>query len=192
MLVTFEGIDGVGKSTQISLLSDIYKDAIITKEPGGTNLGKKIRQILLNGEEISFRSEIFLFLADRAEHYARIITPNRDKLILSDRGFISGISYAMANNPGIDIEELVKFNEFALCGDFGEKFIFLKANFDILEDRLKSRKLDSIEKRGLEYLKNVENYMEILFKNSNFNVLSIDSTLDIQTIHKQILEFIND
>ncbi|ASM40275.1 dTMP kinase [Campylobacter sp. RM12327] len=193
MLVTIEGIDGVGKSTQISLLADIYKDAIITKEPGGTNFGNKIREFLLkNSGKISYKSELLLFLADRAQHYDEIIKPNKNKMIFSDRGFISGIAYAMANDPTLDIEKLIKFNEFVLDNDFGDKFIFLKANFDILENRLNLRNLDSIEKRGLEYLKRVEHYMEILFKNSKFDVLSIDSTLEIQTIHKQILEFIND
>ncbi len=67
-------------------------DIITTKEPAGTNLGVKIREILLNGEKISKEAETLLFLADRAEHYNRVLAPNRDKVIISDRGFISGIA----------------------------------------------------------------------------------------------------
>ena len=92
MLVIFEGIDCVGKTTQINLLKEIYKDAIITKEPGGTKFGKKIRNLLLNGDEISKKAELFLFLADRNEHYEKVIKPNLNNLILSDRSLISGIS----------------------------------------------------------------------------------------------------
>ena len=68
MLINFEGVDGAGKSTQINMLKEIYKDAIITKEPGGTELGLMIRNYLMSSaSKISQRAEIFLFLADRAE-----------------------------------------------------------------------------------------------------------------------------
>lgn len=193
MLVTIEGVDGVGKSTQISLLADIYKDAIITKEPGGTDFGCKIREFLLqNSSKISNKTELFLFLADRAEHYAKTIKPNKNKMIFSDRSFISGIAYAMANDASLDIKKLIQFNKFALDGDFGDKFIFLKANFDTIKTRLNYRNLDNIEKRGIEYLKKVEDCMENLFKNSKFDVLRIDSNLDKKVINAKILEFIND
>ena len=190
MLVTFEGIDGVGKTTQISLLSQIYQDAIITKEPGGTELGAKIRQMLLNGDDISFRAEILLFLADRAEHYEKVIVPNRDRLILSDRGFISGIAYAMANEPDLDIEELLEFNKFALNGDLGDKFIFFKIDKNALLSRLKSRQADNIEARGIEYLLMVQDYMEILFRHIKLDVLYIDASEEILSINEKIKEFI--
>lgn len=190
MLVTFEGIDSVGKSTQISLLKEAYPDAIITKEPGGTPFGKSIREMLLNGDEISFRAEILLFLADRAEHYDKVIFPNLNSLILSDRGFVSGISYAMANDTTLDIEELLKFNEFALNGDLGDKFIFFKIDEATLLSRLKSRQMDNIESRGIEYLLMVQDYMEILFKNLKFDVLHIDASEEILIINEKIKEFI--
>ena len=84
-LVTFEGVDGAGKSTQISLLKEAYPDAIITKEPGGTKFGQSLRNLILNGSDISFRAEVLLFLADRAQHYEKVIKPNKNSLILSDR-----------------------------------------------------------------------------------------------------------
>ena len=90
MLINFEGVDGVGKTTQINMLKQIYPDAITTKEPGGTELGMMIRQYLINNaSKISQKAEILLFLADRAEHYEKVIKPNYDKLILSDRSFIN-------------------------------------------------------------------------------------------------------
>ena len=90
MLINFEGVDGVGKSTQINLLKQAYPDAIITKEPGGTQLGQMIREYLMSSaSKISGRAEIFLFLADRAEHYEKVLKPNYGNLILSDRSFVS-------------------------------------------------------------------------------------------------------
>ena len=96
MLVYFEGIDGVGKSTQISLFNDL--ECVKTCEPGGTKLGKSLRELIFNAHPSS-RAEIFLFLADRAEHYEKIIKVNKHKLILSDRSFVSGLAYAMLLLP---------------------------------------------------------------------------------------------
>ncbi|MSN96824.1 dTMP kinase [Campylobacter sp. FMV-PI01] len=190
MLVTFEGIDGVGKTTQLNLLKEIYKDAIFTKEPGGTKFGEQLREILLN-QNISFRSEILLFLADRSEHYERVIKPNLGNLIISDRGFISGVAYAMANDPSLDIENLMLFNKFALNNDFGSKFVFFKIDEKSLISRLNLRHTsDNIEKRGIKYLLRVQDYMQMIFKNSKFNVLEIDANDEILNIHKKIKEFI--
>ena len=98
MYLIVEGIDTSGKSTQIELLKKLYPDAITTKEPGGTPIGIKIREMILHEGVNNHKSELFLFLADRAEHYKNIIEPNLDKTIISDRGFISGIAYALANH----------------------------------------------------------------------------------------------
>lgn len=110
MLINLEGVDGAGKSTQIALLASTFKDAIITKEPGATPLGEQIRKIIL-GENlnISHQAEMFLFLADRAEHYEKIIKPNRDKIVFCDRSFVSGIAYAMTN-LGLNLDEISREN----------------------------------------------------------------------------------
>lgn len=189
MIVYFEGIDGVGKSTQIELLKAKFPDCIATKEPGGTELGKKLRKILLDGN-LSPKAEMLLFLADRAQHYAKIIEPNKDKLILSDRGFVSGLAYAAASYE-CDISELAQFNRFALNDDFSGKFIFFKANEELLKQRLLKRATsDSIEKRGEQYLMRVQKYMEIIFKDLELNFLEINADDEINAINEKILNFI--
>lgn len=191
MTVYFEGIDGVGKSTQIELLKNFNKDLLITKEPGGTPFGQKIRELVLNSSKISTRAEIMLFLADRAEHYNKFIFPNKDKIILSDRGFVSGIAYAMANDPSLDIGALVELNSFALKGDFGDKFIFFKASKDLVKERLFSRgNFDEIEKRGIEYLMRVQDFMDIILQNLKLNVLEIDASKNIDEIQEKIRKFL--
>jgi dTMP kinase len=110
MLINLEGVDGAGKSTQIAFLASTFKDAIITKEPGATPLGEQIRKIILGGNlNISHQAEMFLFLADRAEHYEKIIKPNRDKIVFCDRSFVSGIAYAMTN-LGLNLDEISREN----------------------------------------------------------------------------------
>ncbi|QKF71304.1 dTMP kinase [Campylobacter geochelonis] len=192
MLVTFEGIDGVGKSTQIELLKDVLKDVIITKEPGGTEFGERLREILLTDSgKISRAAEMFLFLADRAEHYQRVVKPNLDKIILSDRGFISGVSYAMANDENLDIDDLLNLNKVALEGNFGDKFIFFKIDEENLKKRLFSRGTsDNIENRGVAYLLRVQDYMEMIFKNIKFDTLVVNAADEPLEIHKKIKEFI--
>jgi len=95
MYVIFEGIDGCGKTTQIELLKNSFSKLIVTKEPGGTEFGIKAREILLHSEIKSAKAELLLFLADRAEHYKEVVEPNLDALVVSDRGFLSGIAYAL-------------------------------------------------------------------------------------------------
>ena len=197
MLVTFEGIDGVGKTTQMELLKQIYPNAILTMEPGGTEFGKILRKILLNenGEKTEIKSknaEMFLFLADRAEHYEKIVKPNKNELILCDRGFISGISYALANDENANFNELVRLNKIALQGDFGDKFVFFKISQNDLEIRLKKRNLefDRIEKRGISYLLKVQNFMENTLKSLNLDYITINAIDKIDEIHEKIKEFI--
>ncbi|MBP3675184.1 MAG: dTMP kinase [Campylobacter sp.] len=192
MLINFEGVDGAGKSTQINMLKEIYKDAIITKEPGGTELGLMIRNYLMSSaSKISQRAEIFLFLADRAEHYEKVLKPNYGNLILSDRSFVSGLAYAMANDDNLDIKTLIELNKFALCSDFGDKFVFLKANENLIRQRLFSRgQNDDIESRGIEYLMRVQGFMSIILADLKFEVLEIDASLSPEIIHNKIRKFI--
>lgn len=197
MLITFEGIDGVGKTTQMELLKQIYPNAILTREPGGTEFGKILRKILLNENGIkteikSNLAEMFLFLADRAEHYEKIVKPNKNELILCDRGFISGISYALANDEKADFNTLVNLNKIALQNDLGDKFIFFKISQKDLEIRLKERntEFDRIEKRGISYLLKVQNFMEKCLKTLNLDFLTINATGKIEEIHEKIKEFI--
>ena len=192
MLINFEGVDGAGKSTQINMLKEIYKDAIITKEPGGTELGLMIRNYLMSSaSQISQRAEIFLFLADRAEHYEKVLKPNYGNLILSDRSFVSGLAYAMANDDNLDIKTLIELNKFALCSDFGDKFVFLKADENLIRQRLFSRgQNDDIESRGIEYLMRVQGFMSIILADLKFEVLEIDASLSPEIIHNKIRKFI--
>ncbi|ANE35860.1 dTMP kinase [Campylobacter iguaniorum] len=192
MLITFEGIDGVGKSTQISLLKSFIPNAIITKEPGGTEFGVKVREFLLqNANKICSRAEILLFLADRAEHYEKVIKPNYKELILSDRGFISGMAYAMASDENLDIAELLELNKFALKNDLGDKFVFLKADENLIKTRLFGRGTsDEIENRGIEYLMRVQGFMSIILADLKFDVLEVNAGLDINEIQDKIRKFI--
>ena len=192
MYILFEGIDGAGKSTQIARLAATFPQAIVTKEPGGTKLGENLREILLKENDLDKRAEILLFLADRAEHSGKIIKPNSDKMILSDRGFVSGMAYALAGG-NFSFEELLSLNKFALQGNFPQKIVFFKADESTLRSRLGSRaKMDGIEARGFEYLLRVQDAMEEILQKLDIRYVTIGAAWDEEKITNLIKEFIND
>lgn len=191
MYILFEGIDTCGKSTQIELLKDKFENIVVTHEPGGTKFGKQAREILLADALTSKRAELLLFLADRAEHYKEVIEPNVTKSVISDRGFLSGIGYALANDE-FSFEELVRLNEFALHGKFPDKIVLFVTNMETLTLRTGAKKLDGIELRGLEYLMGVQQHMQESLQKLNIDYLEVDATDSIENIHNKIFNYLKD
>lgn len=188
MYVIFEGIDTCGKSTQINLLKNYFRDAIFTKEPGGTPTGLKIREMVLGGEFISKTAELFMFLADRAEHYERIIAPNNNRLIISDRGFISGISYALEFPSQVTLP----LNLMALQNNLPHKVVFLELDEETLQKRLSVKSNDAIEQRGIEYLMQIQSKIKNTIKSLELQCLILDASEDMHTINQKIINFIEE
>jgi len=189
MYALFEGIDTCGKSTQIALLKEKHPEIITTYEPGGTTFGKQAREILLSDSLRSKRAELLLFLADRAEHYEEVVAPNKDRLVISDRGFISGLGYALANGD-FDFDELVSLNRFALQGHFPDRIILFLTDMETLQARTSQKRLDGIELRGLEYLLRVQEHMKESILRLNIPHLFINATDSIENIHQAILTYL--
>jgi len=190
MYILFEGIDTCGKSTQIDLIAQKHPEIIVTHEPGGTTFGEKAREILLSDALSSKRAELLLFLADRAEHYEEIIKPNRSKTIISDRGFLSGIGYALANGD-FDFDTLLSLNRFALQDDLPDKIILFVTDLQTLRERTSQKSLDGIEQRGLKYLIEVQQHMLDSLKKLDIDHLIIDATEEIETIEQKIADYLN-
>ena len=186
MYIAIEGIDTAGKSTQISKLKEHFPYAIITKEPGGTEVGKEIREIVLNTKAKSKKAEFLLFLADRAEHVKEVIEPNRDKFIISDRSAISGIAYALVQGE-IEEKDLVSLNHFATNGIYPQKVFLLYLTKEELEFRLSQKKLDGIELRGSAYLLNIQKAIIEAAKLLNIELITIDAKKSIDEIRDEIL-----
>jgi dTMP kinase len=193
MVIWFEGVDTCGKTTQIQKLALTCKDIITTKEPGGTELGSSIRELILHQKTpISATSEMFLFLADRAEHYEKIIKENPDKLILSDRGFISGIAYALANSKELDLGTLLWLNRLAMGGKFEGKIVFFKTTKELIHARMSQKNHDNIESRGIDYLLKVQDLMEKIVARLELPVLQVDASNSKEEIQRVIKGFIDD
>lgn len=191
MYIAIEGIDTAGKSTQIEALSKNFPDAIITKEPGATEIGKEIREMLLSARVESKKAEFLLFLADRAEHIQKVIEPNIDKkMIISDRSAVSGVAYALTQGE-LKIQEIVSLNDFATNGIYPQKVFLLRLTKEELEYRLSQKELDGIELRGSKYLLDIQDAIIEATKLLNIELVEIDATLSRVEITNNILNNIN-
>lgn len=188
MYVVIEGIDTAGKSTQLEILAKKYNNAVFTKEPGGTPIGSKLRQMVLTGEANSKLAEMFLFLADRAEHIQEVVLKNKDKIVISDRSMISGIAYAQ----NLPLKTVIDLNLISTNNVLPSHVILLKLSKQELENRLSQKEHDSIEARGIDYLIDIQNRMEKTIKELNLNYIFIDASLSIEKISKDIEDFLNE
>ncbi len=200
LFISFEGIEGSGKSTQAEKLykwlnSEGY-DCIFTKEPGGTEISKKIRNILLDKEntELAELAELFLYLADRAQHIKEVIEPALfdGKIVITDRFFDSTIAY-QGKGREISEEQIRTMNEIATDG--------ISPNLTILIDIFPKKGLkrikckDRMELESEDFYKRVrQEYLKIADENPNrvkvFNgVLSPEEIeKDIRKVIKPLLE----
>ncbi len=183
LYLALEGIDTCGKSTQIELLKRRFPRAIFTKEPGGSVLGKELRDILLHGNITSKKAEFLLFLSDRAEHIERVIAPNLGNLIISDRSLISGIAYA----KGFDDIWLRELNLFATGGIQPNLAVILELSREELERRLSNKKHDTIESRGVGYLMELQERIKEAARLLKIPSVVIDATKTPEAICERII-----
>ena len=196
MFITFEGIEGSGKSSLIAQLKKYFKssklEAFFSKEPGGTDLGKEIRKILLN-PKYSFdpTSELLLLLADRAEHVQKIIRPNlqKNKLIFCDRYLDSTLAY-QGSGRNLDkkiIREMFKALDFPIP----DLTILLDVPVQIGLSRARKRnKLDRFEKEDLNFHENVRRSYLDLAKNDSARIVLFDSSISEEELFKKAVNLI--
>jgi dTMP kinase len=209
-LITFEGIEGSGKSTQIRLVAEhlikMNVPLLITQEPSGTDIGRKIGGILFNREHYSMcaETEAFLFCAARSQHVREMILPalKEDRIVLCDRFSDATFAY-QGFGRGLNREFIKLINDYSS--------MMLKPNLTLLFDLpvevglkramdrdnlLKDSSFtDRFERENLDFHNRVrEGYLN-LYKNEPGRFRLIDATLDIDTIQeevrKRILAFIN-
>ena len=189
MYIAIEGIDTAGKSTQIAKLLESFPEAIVTKEPGATEIGKEIRSLVLSAKAQSKKAEFLLFLADRAEHVKELVKPNLNKMVISDRSAVSGVAYALVSGE-INKEELVALNHFATDKIYPEKVFLLKLTKEELEYRLSQKVLDGIELRGSEYLLKIQDAIVEATTLLGLELITIDATKSIEEISREIIQSI--
>ena len=194
MFITFEGIEGSGKSTQIQLLKEFFEKkaqkAFFTKEPGSSEVGKKIRSILLNKENKIFPlTELFLIFADRAQHVQEIIKPNLNegKIVISDRYYDSSIAY-QGQREGIDKIEIYELINMLDLPTPDITFL-LDLPVDVGLKRAKNRaSLDRFESEEISFHEGVrQNYLDLQEQNLE-RIVKIDALQTPDEIFSNILK----
>lgn len=188
MYLVIEGIDTAGKSTQLDILQEKYSTAVFTKEPGATKIGKELRQMVLTGQAKSKMAEMFLFLADRAEHIQEVIKPNQNNVVISDRSLISGIAYA----KHLPIETLISLNLMAVGDTLPTHVVLLELSREELTNRLNSKENDSIELRGIDYLLDIQERLKETIQLLKLNHIFINASWSIDDIAQTIDNFLKD
>ncbi|HHX95405.1 MAG TPA: dTMP kinase [Clostridia bacterium] len=192
-LITLEGPEGAGKTTQSdALLQWLVKagyDLVVTREPGGTDLGRRIRHMLLDaGSDITDKAEILLYAADRAQHVEKVIIPalRRGRIVLCDRYIDSTTAY-QGYARGLGTEFVEQVNRIATGGLVPD----LTLIYDIPPDKGMARKkssLDRLEQEDLEFHRLVrEGYLMIARKEPS-RVKVINALNDIETVTRESIE----
>jgi dTMP kinase len=195
LFITFEGLDGSGKTTQIKLLYDYLKerglDVITTVEPGGTVIGRKIRKILLDKDnhEMSYKTETFLFLASRAELVSKVISPalSKGRIVICDRFFDSTIVY-QGIARGLGIDRILDMSLWATGGIAPDITFLLSVKADKGKKRMDkaSKERDRMELEKDNFRKNVyKGYLSIA-KRYKDRFVVIDGEKDIEEIFGEV------
>lgn len=198
--ITFEGIDGCGKSTQLRLLASELRvrgvPVVATREPGGTPLGQKLRAALLDvQEQVDPLTELLVFAADRAQHVRKQLLPAlaQNEVVLSDRYADATVAYQGAGR-GFDpelIQEIVELATGGLKPDLTLLFDLSVAESAVrTRKRLKAKRTDRLDIEDAEFHTRVRNaYVEIArAAPERFRI--IDARGSVEETHKRVMEIV--
>jgi dTMP kinase len=199
LFITFEGIDGVGKSTQADLLqaylTELGHEVVRTFEPGGTELGQEIRQMLLHRKgEVAPRAEALLFAADRAHHVATKIKPALadGKVVLSDRYFDSSVAYQGAGRA-LAMEDVRNISIWATDGLLPNLTVLL--DLDAASARARRNQTgqepDRMEREKIEYFEATRQAFLALAQAEPERFFVVDANQDVAAMQSQIRARVN-
>ncbi len=194
LFITLEGPDGSGKSTMIGLIGQYLKeqgiDHVITREPGGTAIGEKIRGIIIDRENINMgpETEALLFAASRAQHVHEKILPSVEegKVVVCDRFLLSSLAYQGVGR-GLGIQEVKAVNEFGLRGMTPDLILFFHVDPEVTLLRKTKEGGDRLEEEGGVFHREVyEGYMTLLEMYPD-NVVVIDAEKSVEEVYTQTI-----
>ena len=197
--IVIEGIDGCGKTTQIEEISRWLPTSglmgensklIKTREPGGSLLGKKLRNLILDNNKNnkpSSLAELLLYSADRAEHVSKIIAPELEKQnwVISDRFADSTLAY-QGYGRSINLDTIKNIESIVCQGKKPDLTIFLEISAEESVLRRKNLIPDRMESEGINFLQKVNEGFKLIAKEKNWKVIS--ATQNIDTISREIKE----
>ena len=196
MFVTFEGVDGSGKTTQVELLHARLaaegREVVATREPGGTPFGERVRELLLDGTEMTPWAEAALFAAARAELVARVIRPALEggADVVCDRYIDSSLAY-QGIARGLGVDRVLELNLQATRGLLPDATFLLLLPLDAAEGRLGSQP-DRIERQGREFRAAVDAAYRELAELFPRRVFPLEATLPARQLAEEIYGRVRD
>ena len=203
-LIVFEGVEGSGKTTQLQrshewLQSCNFLDqasVLITREPGGTELGLELRQLLLNGHQdlIHDRAELFLYAADRAQHIEEMLKPQlaQGTIILCDRYTDSTVAY-QGYGRGLNLALIQQLNQLATASLESDLTLWLDVEVEIGLARARRRGTsDRIEQADLEFHQRVQQGYQQLAKAHPSRIVRVDASRNEVEVQAQIQEILQE
>ncbi len=196
MFITFEGLDGSGKSTQAELLAEAVRgtgrDVVTTREPGGTPLGEHVRELLLSGDEISPWAEAALFTAARAELVDRVIAPAVEggAVVICDRYLDSSLAYQGVAR-GLGVDRVLELNLPAIRGQLPDHTFLLEIDPEEAARRV-GEKGDRIEREDEQFRQQVANAYRLLAETFPQRIEAVDGTRPPEEIAKEIFGLVRE
>ena len=203
--ITFEGSEGAGKTTQINLLKEFLSarniEVITTREPGGTPLAEKLREIIkhFQGSEIvSDKTELLLMEAARIQHVQNVIEValNDGKWVICDRFYDSTTAY-QGYGRKMDLDFIRQLNAFAVGETVPDLTIYfdlpLEQGFERTRKRYADKEIfDRFESQKIDFYRRIEQGFKDIVRNNNERVKLIDASLSIEEVHQQICRLVNE
>ena len=191
MFISFEGADGSGKSTQAELLWEALaaegRDVVLTREPGGTELGERIRELLLDGPDMTAWAEAALFAASRAQHVEQVIRPalERGADVVCDRYVDSSLAY-QGIGRGLGVGEVLELNLRATRGLLPDTTVLLL--LDAATAATRAGESDRLERQGDEFRRSVDLAYRELAERFPERIVTIDGTGAPEEIAREVRE----
>lgn len=194
--ITIEGVEGAGKSTQAARLADALRrdghEVVLTREPGGTELGRALRRMLLEDDSPgpTAETELLLYLADRAEHVRRLIQPAlaRGAIVIADRFSDSTIAY-QSYGRGLPLETVKRLDAFARGGLTPDLSFFLDLPPDIgLERARATGPADRLEREALDFHRRVREGFLAIATSEPTRVVLLDASIEIADLARELAE----
>jgi dTMP kinase len=192
MFVTFEGLDGSGKTTQARLLAEHLdgegREVVLTREPGGTPLGERIREVLLHGEDVSPWTEAALFAAARAELVSAVIRPAlaRGAAVVCDRYLDSSLAY-QGIARGLGVDRVLELNLAVVDGLLPDRTFVLLVDPEAASAR-SSRAKDRIEREGADFHAALDRAYRELAERFPERIVVLDGSGTPEELHARVRE----
>ena len=192
IFITIEGPDGSGKSTQIEFISSYFRslgvETVLTREPGGTPIGEKIRTVILDRENIEMdpMTETLLYAASRAQHVAQVIRPalSAGKVVICDRFVDSSIAYQGYGRKLGDA--VLDINRYAVMGCMPDVTFLMQLDPDVGKNRISERLQDRLELEKIEFHREVYRGYRALIEKFPDRIIGIDASRSIDEISEEI------